>query len=436
MLFETDSKFQYDHPKAFFCEKLLTMFGVLGHSGFILFLVMPNAGLTPEFSILAKVSWYLIYIVTLVLVGFRWKALLLKIPQFLPLLLMLALVISSISWSILPEVSIKATISLMFTLFFGLYLAIRGPLLSTLRIIGGAWLLMTLTAIALIIAVPSFGIDQEVHVGAWKGWMLTKNHFGGNMARANFLFFALLFLDQRNRKLWIFGLAITMICVLGSTSKTALISALMPYCLWIVYVISRKSILLAIAMVWAFVCIVTLSTYMITNHPEQFVSLIGRDLTFTGRTGIWEQSILWIQNNKWLGYGYSAFWEAPNGPADHIRYELDFEVAHAHNSWLDITLDVGLIGATLFVCITLWTLIKSAWMATGQHGPVLLIMMIQILAVTFSESVLMGYNSYVNMFFYFMISYILIGSKIPQHNEFRPLIAPEWAFPIQSHKPA
>ncbi|MFC7290155.1 O-antigen ligase family protein [Hirschia litorea] len=433
MLFETDRKFQLEHPKAFFCEKLLTMFGVLGYSGFILFLVMPNAGLTDEFSVLAKASWYLVYLVTLLLVCFRWRTLLLKLPKIIPLIVMLALIIASISWSIMPEVSIKATISLIFTLFFGLYLATRGPLLSTLRIFGGAWLIMTFLALALIFAVPSFGVDQDIHIGAWKGWMLTKNHFGGNMARANLLFFCLLFLDQRNRKLWMLGLAITMICVIGSTSKTALLSALMPYGLWIVYAISKRSILYAIAMVWAFISIVTLTTYMITNHPEQFVSLIGRDLTFTGRTGIWEQSLHWIQLNKWIGYGYSAFWEAPNGPADHIRYELDFEVAHAHNSWLDIALDTGLIGAAIFASITLWCLLKSAWLATGQHGPILIIMMVQILAVTFSESVLLGYNSYVNVFYYFLISYILIGYKIPYPNINQPLSAPDWAF---STKPA
>ena len=64
------------------------------------------------------------------------------------------------------------------------------------------------------------------------------------------------------------------------------------------------------------VCILLLgalsvAAVMIVATPDLLFSLLGKDATLTGRTGIWSAVIDSIAKRPLLGYGYQAFWLAP-----------------------------------------------------------------------------------------------------------------------------
>lgn len=50
----------------------------------------------------------------------------------------------------------------------------------------------------------------------------------------------------------------------------------------------------------------------------------------------------------WLGYGFNAFWQGREGPSARIARALDFTALHAHNGFLEILLDLGLVGLLVF----------------------------------------------------------------------------------------
>jgi exopolysaccharide production protein ExoQ len=79
-----------------------------------------------------------------------------------------------------------------------------------------------------------------------------------------------------------------------------------------------------------------------------FAEMLGRDPTLTGRTRIWE-GLLSIGTNPWVGTGYESFWLGP-------RLDLVFEktgqrINEAHNGYLEVYLNLGLIGLSLLVCL-------------------------------------------------------------------------------------
>jgi O-antigen ligase len=75
---------------------------------------------------------------------------------------------------------------------------------------------------------------------------------------------------------------------------------------------------------------------------------MGRDATLSGRTLIWKQVWIFILQRPWLGWGYEAFWRGTRGEAFRVVAAVHFMVFHAHNGFLEIWLELGAAGLTLF----------------------------------------------------------------------------------------
>lgn len=80
------------------------------------------------------------------------------------------------------------------------------------------------------------------------------------------------------------------------------------------------------------------------------VLLLGRsdDATnLTGRLPVWEGLVPHLQARLWLGFGYRAFWDKTR-VEEFQDYTGGWQVPDSHNSYLEMVLNVGLIGAAPF----------------------------------------------------------------------------------------
>src|SRR5207302_5013109 len=82
--------------------------------------------------------------------------------------------------------------------------------------------------------------------------------------------------------------------------------------------------------------------------PELAVAALGRDVTLTGRTGLWPLAVDAIAERWWFGHGYGAFWLGWDGESASIWRGLSWRPAHAHNGILDLGLELGVAGIGLF----------------------------------------------------------------------------------------
>ncbi|MBZ5614918.1 MAG: O-antigen ligase family protein [Acidobacteriia bacterium] len=103
------------------------------------------------------------------------------------------------------------------------------------------------------------------------------------------------------------------------------------------------------------VFVVALSLPILLLCTQEFASvftplltILGRDATFTGRTDIWHH-ITFGTVNPVIGAGYWSFWGGPGGRA--ISIAMKTGVPNAHDGYLDIFLDGGLIGLFLLSCV-------------------------------------------------------------------------------------
>jgi exopolysaccharide production protein ExoQ len=72
-----------------------------------------------------------------------------------------------------------------------------------------------------------------------------------------------------------------------------------------------------------------------------FTSAVGRDATLTGRTEIWAGLLPELMRQPVLGYGFAGFWN--------IMRTAEHEIGQAHNGYLEIWLQLGLVGLLLTV---------------------------------------------------------------------------------------
>jgi hypothetical protein len=71
--------------------------------------------------------------------------------------------------------------------------------------------------------------------------------------------------------------------------------------------------------------------------------------TFTGRTLLWQEFGSQVADSPLLGHGYGGFWTHARMQAATDAY--GFRLTDAHSSYLDMALDLGLLGAAAFVSI-------------------------------------------------------------------------------------
>ena len=79
--------------------------------------------------------------------------------------------------------------------------------------------------------------------------------------------------------------------------------------------------------------------------------MLGKDLTLTGRTGIWSAVLDSIAKRPLLGYGYQAFWLGLEGESYRIILAVSWVLAQAQNGFLDVMLEMGTVGLAIVLLV-------------------------------------------------------------------------------------
>ena len=82
--------------------------------------------------------------------------------------------------------------------------------------------------------------------------------------------------------------------------------------------------------------------------------------TLTGRTELWSELMTYVAAHPILGYGFEGFW----GPVHtaSVSLSLGWVVPHAHNGYIEMLLDLGVVGLAVFV----WALFAGVFHAQRQ----------------------------------------------------------------------
>ena len=347
-----------------------------------------------EASVILRLMWLPVYAVTLVLMLARPGAILRTLSGNLLLILLIGLMAISVMWSVAPDTTMRRAFALAMSSCFGLWMASRWSWREMILLIASTFVLLGLASAAMALAVPSLGVDHEVHAGAWKGVFWEKNTLGAVMAWGAVSGYAASRVDPKHWLFWMGSAVMCVALVLLSTSKTALLSCLLGTGIAIGIALCRRGFGFASLMMFlGLTGGITIAVIMLVA-PVEALQALGRDATLTGRTDIWGVLIEEIRTVPWTGYGYRAFWVADNGPVFWVRQATNWDVPTAHNGWIEIALAIGVPGVVLTALVYLQAFLRGVGrIFRGPETYWALAFVAMLFLVSISESNLVLQNS-------------------------------------------
>ncbi len=296
-------------------------------------------------------------------------------------------------WSVEPVATIRETIVTLFVVFFGLYLVVRFSLRDVLFLSGVAFGIGVIVDLFFVFALPDYG---DTFAG-WSGTQINKNSLGRLHVLTAIVFLVGARTFRRFRVINYFLAGLSVALVIGSTSSTSLVSLLLALTTTVVAQIFRARKSLFPAVVLSTMLSAVTAVGFATANLGVLTELFGKDVTFTGRTPLWDFTIAESMERPWTGFGWNAFWNGFGSPAHEVWVEFAWTPPHAHNAFIDYALQVGWPGVILFMIMILRASSRSIAYVRDTPGPTgLLPLAIIVFSLLFSltESGVVGRNGF------------------------------------------
>ena len=350
---------------------------------------------------------YMLVLFFVGITGVNYRTIMPVILKSWPLFLLPIFGLISFTWSGYPSDAIRSGVLMLLTPLTIVVIAARLNTRQALRCLMFAGMMTAIYSVPLMDTF-NFGGPYE-----------SKNLFAIQMLFAMLLSLAAVLNEKEFLWVRLLALPFVPVCFVFqymADSATSLVFAVvgilglvsMKY-FWIS--ISRIRHLRSSMMMLAGVIVLTGAIFVL-NMPENtamqdFLRLLGKDSTFSGRAEIWRQAELVSQEHPIIGVGLEGFWQYDVGIAQTIN-ENDFKPFGTkltfHNTYWEVQVHLGYVGLSLLLLIVVWCCYRALlnWFkAPTMDHSALLITTVIILTSTFTESYLWGtFNTLVNLFYF------------------------------------
>jgi exopolysaccharide production protein ExoQ len=303
-----------------------------------------------------RIFWPALAAISLVLAG-RNRSKLSLPPNIICLLAYLAFAGASVLWAFRPELSfIRFTQQVMILTSIVLPALLAARTADMMRALFLCFAFASILNVFFVLGRPPSAANNENF--GYAGFFADKNSMGQVAAIAFLLALHEMFYPGRRRALGIIIVVIATFLLFLSNSKTSVALAFCaPFLAGLTLIIGRKmrisSATVLLSIVFCYVLLSSVSGFNMTRVSYMLYS----NPTFSGRIFIWDFVQYEIARRPLLGWGYQSFWLVGlDGPSivDASGW-LEF-MPHAHNGYLDVRLETGLVGFALFVSFIITTL--------------------------------------------------------------------------------
>jgi len=281
----------------------------------------------------------------------RRRHLLQVMRDIFPYLLILLICTASAFWSDYEFPTLRRSVTLASCVFFGAYCYLAFGLRGTLELVGRATVILALMSLFVFVALPVVGHETaEGYESAMRGVFSQKNSLGEAMLLAVSCYIYLLIENPKSILRPMACLALLFLCIVLSSSATSLVIGVIVMAagaiLWSSQNWRRRVVVLYVISV-AF-CLTAVFGAM---DSAQLLGILNRDPSFTGRLPLWDATFQAALQRPWLGYGYSGFWNEDSLIVQDIWATIDWQAPSAHNGYIDIMLQIGVIGLLLYAWV-------------------------------------------------------------------------------------
>ena len=311
-----------------------------------------------------------------------------KFPKSLGVFLVLATL--SIAWSFYPGWSALGVGLQWVTTIAALFIALTLSWQEFLRVFGAAlrWALGLSLVFELIVAVfvrravlpffVEYDLEKIPAAFYWsRGLLLNGGPIEGIVANRNLLgFLALLavivFAVQLAagtvKRGWGIGWLAFAILMLALTRSATVTVAAAAVAVVFLFALSarhrgpeRRRTVYAVAAASVVAVIAALALF-----TPWLLGLLGKSEDLTGRFDIWGAVVQLASQRPAFGWGWVSYWVPLAEPFKGLAVRKGVEYLQAHNAWLDVWLQLGVIGVIAFAALAVSTLWRSWFLAVDR----------------------------------------------------------------------
>jgi hypothetical protein len=283
---------------------------------------------------------------------------------------------ASIFWSEYQWASLGGLVYLAAYTLLGFYIALARDTIQILRSVGdvvrvvlGVSLGMEiLSGILIDTPIPFLDIEGNIaQFGPISGILGTRNLLGlvaivGAVTTV---------IEWRTRSVtrfvsWVSAVLCVATILLTRSPVTYLVALVVAVAFLVMYGIRRVSA--DRRTVWQIIALVVATTVLavLWSFRTPLVAAINATGEFNFRLNIWQQIVPWRQQRELQGWGWLGRWDRDLLPYSAISAPADRPAGSASNAFLDVWLQVGLIGLALFVVAAGLAFTRS-WLLAGQR---------------------------------------------------------------------
>lgn len=302
-----------------------------------------------------------VYLIVLYFIKSRWNVMKALLPGRKALVLLALLAPLSALWSQAPAKSLVFGTCYVIETMFAFYLVTAFEPEDLLVLLSRLLLLLCILNIMTVLLLPNVGLEvgDSRFTGAWRGIFEQR---GGSARSIMYLLTASVAILPRLRTTVRTTAILLGLFVLAEAHAASAWIIFGAFCAFHGFAkVNRRlglrsstAVLLAASVAVGFLVLV------LAFGEDVILPLIGRDPTLTGRTVIWSTLVDSILKKPLLGYGFHAFWLGLEGESGTIIHRLHWTFGYAHNGYLEITIQLGLIGLAVFL-FTLLQGMRNAW---------------------------------------------------------------------------
>lgn len=313
----------------------------------------------------------------------------------------------SVFWTPYPADALKTAILLLLTPTLLVVLAARLRTIEFLRVVMfAAWL-------GTLYSVPFFGTFAD------GGPYAQKNSLAFHMMIVILVSLGTFLNEEEPLPLRLIALVFVPVAFLFqyiAGSATSLVFAVVGSALLIMVKVVWGSVSqvrhmrsTTLALFAALALIVAIIVLSIPNNTivDDFLALVGKDSSLTGRTAIWEAAERVSAEHPWFGVGIEGFWNPMTGIAQTLN-ENDSKAFGTklsfHSAFWELRVHFGFVGLAFFIFAVAWAGLRTVglWLRDGSvSNSILLVMFTVIFISCFTESYASGTSSMMVYFLYF-----------------------------------
>jgi len=305
----------------------------------------------------------------------------------------LLLTVVSIFWSDYPGATAVGWAATFSVVFFAIFLATVLDLETMLRALGVAlrWILALSLVFEFVVAafirhpvLPFFVDYSALHkIPAAFYWSRDLLFHGGQIqgiqGNSNLLalsallalvVFAVQWVSRTASRIWLgFWAIVAVACLALTRSSTVLIALAAVILVGIFLGLVRATSGARRGLVYGGGAVVALGIAAVgvfANGPV--LAVLGKSAELTHRTEIWHRVLELANQRPVAGWGWVGYWVPWVEPFKHLAVINGVTYLQAHDAWIDMYFQLGVIGLIVFGLLVVTTLIRS-WIMAIEAGP-------------------------------------------------------------------